>query len=119
MKPRNLTVIALAAAIGLSSAAGAAAAAQSVPPNSAMMQAASSATASTGDASITTMVEAKLAATKGVDSADVTVKTMDGVVTLTGMLPSESAVHMAVAAAKSVKGVQDVDASALKSQQGE
>jgi len=46
---------------------------------------------------------------------DVTVKTVDGVVTLIGVLPTKLAVEKAVAAAKSVKGVKDVDASGLKS----
>ena len=60
-------------------------------------------------------MKSELATTKGVKSTDVTVKTVDGVVTLTGVLATENAVDKAVAVAKSVKGVKDVDASGLKS----
>lgn len=66
------------------------------------------------DAWITAKVKSELATTKGVKSMDVSVKTVDGVVTLTGVLPTHIAVKKAVAAAKSVKGVKDVDASGLK-----
>ncbi len=47
--------------------------------------------------------------------AETTWKTVDGVVTLTGVLDTENAVNKAIAVAKSVKGVKDVDASGLKS----
>jgi hyperosmotically inducible protein len=43
------------------------------------------------------------------------VKTVDGVVTLTGVLASDIAVKKAVAAAQSVKGVKKVDSTGLKS----
>jgi hyperosmotically inducible protein len=66
------------------------------------------------DAWITTKVKSELATTKGVKSMDVTVKTVDGVVTLIGVLPTKLAVDKAVAAAKSVKGVKGVDDSGLK-----
>ncbi|MGH7223270.1 MAG: BON domain-containing protein, partial [Gemmataceae bacterium] len=66
------------------------------------------------DGWITTKVKSELATTKGVKSIDISVTTVDGKVTLTGVLPSELAVKKAVAAAKSVKGVKDVDASGLK-----
>lgn len=66
------------------------------------------------DTWITTKVKAELATTKGVSSTDVSVKTVDGVVTLTGVLPSKIAVDKAVAAAKSIKGVKSVDDSGLK-----
>lgn len=66
------------------------------------------------DAWITTKVRSELATTKGVKSMDVTVKTVDGVVTLTGVLPTRIAVNKAIAVAKSVRGVKDVDASGLK-----
>ena len=112
MKPsRNLATIALATVLGLAMANGAAFASQPNPPSSdhssSMGQAAS-------DAWITTKVKSELATTKGVKSMDVTVKTTDGVVTLIGVLSSKTAVEKAVAAAKSVKGVKSVDASALK-----
>jgi hyperosmotically inducible protein len=66
------------------------------------------------DTWITTKVKSELATTKDVKSMSVDVKTVDGVVTLTGNLPSDMAVQKAVAAAKSVKGVRSVDSSGLK-----
>lgn len=66
------------------------------------------------DAWITTKVKSELATTKGVKSMDVTVRTTNGVVTLTGVLATKTDVRKAVAAARSVKGVKDVDASGLK-----
>ena len=59
-------------------------------------------------------MKSELATTKDVKSMDVDVKTVDGVVTLTGNLPNGMAVQKAVAAAKSVKGVRSVDSSGLK-----
>ena len=67
------------------------------------------------DTWITTKVKAELATTDGVKSNDVDVKTMNGVVTLTGVLPTELAVKKAVAAAESIQGVTKVDHSGLKS----
>jgi len=67
------------------------------------------------DSWITTKVKSELATTDGVKSMDISVKTVDGVVTLTGVLANDIAVKKAVAAAKSIKGVKDVDASGLKS----
>lgn len=66
------------------------------------------------DTWITTKVKAELATTKGLDSLEISVDTLEGVVTLTGVLPDKVAVKKAVAAAESVKGVQDVDSSGLK-----
>ena len=65
------------------------------------------------DTWITTKVKSELATTDGVKSMDIDVKTVDGTVTLTGMLATEMAVEKAVAAAKSIKGVKDVDATGL------
>jgi hyperosmotically inducible protein len=67
-----------------------------------------------GDAWITTKVKAELATTKGVKSTDISVDTVDGVVTLTGVLSTDVEVKKAVAAAESIKGVKRVDASGLK-----
>ncbi|MGH8190967.1 MAG: BON domain-containing protein, partial [Rhodanobacteraceae bacterium] len=113
MKTRNLTVIVLAAALGfgMSATAGAANVAQPLTQSG---DHSSSAGEAVSDAWITTKVKSELATTKGVKSMDVTVRTTDGVVTLTGVLPTKTAVRKAVAAAKSVKGVKDVDASGLK-----
>jgi len=66
------------------------------------------------DTWITTKVKSELATTKGVKSMDVSVTTKNGVVTLTGVLATQTDVKKAIAAAKSVKGVSDVDASGLK-----
>ncbi|WHZ20383.1 MAG: hypothetical protein OJF55_002532 [Rhodanobacteraceae bacterium] len=105
----TLSAIAAAATLGLGLFAGTAQA-QATPP------ADHSATAgqAVSDAWITTKVKSELAATKGVKSMDVTVRTTDGVVTLTGVLATKTDVRKAIAAAKSVKGVKDVDASGLK-----
>ena len=66
------------------------------------------------DTWITTKVKSELATTDGVKSLDISVKTVDGVVTLTGVLASDMAVKKAVAAAQSIKGVKSVDSSGLK-----
>ncbi|KVF75657.1 transporter [Burkholderia sp. FL-7-2-10-S1-D7] len=66
------------------------------------------------DTWITTKVKSELATTDGVKSIHVDVKTVDGVVTLTGVLPSKTAVKKAVAVTRSIKGVKHVDASGLK-----
>ncbi len=66
------------------------------------------------DTWITTKVKTELATTEGVESMDIDVKTVNGVVTLTGVLDSDTAVKKAVAAAQSIKGVKSVDSSGLK-----
>ncbi|MBN8481824.1 MAG: BON domain-containing protein [Xanthomonadales bacterium] len=66
------------------------------------------------DTWITTKVKAELATTEGVKSTEISVTTVDGVVTLTGVLASETGREKAIAAAKSIKGVKRVDASGLK-----
>ena len=66
------------------------------------------------DTWITTKVKAELATTDGVKSTEISVKTVDGKVILIGVLPTQLAVDKAVAATRSVKGVKDVDDSALK-----
>ena len=66
------------------------------------------------DTWITTKVKSELATTDGVKSMDISVKTVDGVVTLTGVLANDMVVKKAVAAAQSVKGVKSVDSSGLK-----
>lgn len=74
----------------------------------------SSATETVGDSWITTKVKAELRATKGVDGNAVSVDTKDGVVTLTGVLPTHTEVKKATAAAKSINGVKNVDTAGLK-----
>jgi hyperosmotically inducible protein len=66
------------------------------------------------DTWITTKVKTELAATDTVKSIDIDVKTVDGVVMLSGVLSSDIAVQKAIAAANGVKGVKSVDASGLK-----
>lgn len=66
------------------------------------------------DTWITTKVKSELATTEGVKSTEIGVKTVDGTVTLTGVLPSDIAVKKAVAVTRAVKGVKHVDHSALK-----
>jgi len=66
------------------------------------------------DTWITTKVKSELATTKGVKSTDISVKTVDGLVTLTGVLPTKTAVKKAIAVTRAVKGVKHVDASGLK-----
>lgn len=109
---RNLAVMALAVALGLGMSAGSALAS---PQTAHAGDHSSTAGEAVSDAWITTKVKSELATTKGVHSMDISVRTTDGVVTLTGVLPSKTAVRKAVAAAESVKGVKDVDASGLKS----
>jgi hyperosmotically inducible protein len=66
------------------------------------------------DTWITTKVKAELATTDGVKSNDIDVKTVNGVVTLTGVLPTELSVKKAIAAAESIQGVTKVDHAGLK-----
>lgn len=66
------------------------------------------------DTWITSKVKTELATTQSVKSMNIDVKTVDGAVTLAGVLSSEIAVQKAIAAAKGVKGVKSVDASGLK-----
>ena len=68
------------------------------------------------DTWITTKVKAELATTEGIKSGDIDVTTKNGLVTLSGVVASKAQREKAVAVAKSIKGVQNVDATALKSQ---
>jgi hyperosmotically inducible protein len=67
------------------------------------------------DTWITTKVKTELMTTKGVPSTDISVTTTNGVVTLAGVLDTKAQVQKSVAVAKAIKGVQQVDASALTS----
>lgn len=66
------------------------------------------------DTWITTKVKAKLAATDGVSSPDITVNTVDGTVYLTGVVDDAASIARATAAAQEIEGVKNVDASGLK-----
>lgn len=66
------------------------------------------------DAWITAKVKTELAATQGAKSLDLGVRTVDGAVTLTGVLANDLAVQKAIATTNGVKGVKNVDASGLR-----
>lgn len=74
----------------------------------------SSAGEAVSDAWITTKVKSELATTKGVSSMDISVDTVDGVVTLTGVVDSAKERETAEAATRKVKGVKNVDVAGLK-----
>jgi hyperosmotically inducible protein len=65
------------------------------------------------DTWITTKVKSELATTEGIKSGDISVTTKNGLVTLSGAVNSKAQVQKAVAVTKSIKGVHDVDSSAL------
>jgi hyperosmotically inducible protein len=65
--------------------------------------------AAVSDTAITTKVKAKFVGNDQMKGTDVSVKTTDGVVTLTGTAPTADARSAAEAAAKSVDGVKSVD----------
>lgn len=67
------------------------------------------------DTWITTKVKTELATTEGIKSGDISVTTKNGLVTLSGVVNSNAQVQKAVAIAKAVKGVHDVDSVALSS----
>jgi hyperosmotically inducible periplasmic protein len=67
------------------------------------------------DTWITTKVKTELMTTKGIASTDISVTTTNGVVTLAGVLDTKAQVKKSVAVAKAIKGVHQVDASALTS----
>ncbi len=110
MSRSTLAALAFTGALGL----GLSISAQATPMPQQTADHSSSASQAVSDTWITTKVKSELATTKGVKSMDVTVHTKDGVVTLIGVLPTKIAVDKAIAAAKSVKGVKQVDASGLK-----
>ncbi len=65
------------------------------------------------DSWITTKVKTELLAAKNVPGTEVKVETVNGKVTLTGTVKDQAEHDKAVAVAKAVKGVKDVDASQL------
>lgn len=107
-----VSTLALAAFVSLGCASFAMA---DTAPNTPNDEAAMNSDQPVTDTWITTKVKSELATTDGVKSMDIEVKTVNGVVTLTGVLDNDIAVKKATAAAKSVKGVKEVDASGLKS----
>ena len=67
------------------------------------------------DTWITTKVKSELATTEGIKSGDISVTTKNGLVTLSGTVSSKAQVQKSIAVAKAVKGVRDVDSTALTS----
>jgi hyperosmotically inducible protein len=108
----RLSTLALATLLGFGGASLAAATEAAATPNN---ETATKSDQPVTDTWITTKVKSELATTDGVKSMDIDVKTIDGNVTLTGVLANDIAVQKAVAATKSVKGVKNVDSSGLKS----
>lgn len=112
MNTKN-TMTSLALAISLSFAAGSGLA-LAADQATADEDHSSSMTEAVSDAWITTKVKTELATTKGVSSTDISVTTVDGLVTLTGVLSNKAEIDKAVAMTRSIEGVQDVDAAGLK-----
>ena len=97
-------------ALGLAIAGGVRAEDPATPP------AAQDSSAQPGtDAWITTKVKAELMTTKDVPGTAISVSTMNGVVTLAGIVDTKEQVQRSVALAKGIKGVRDVDSTALNS----
>lgn len=65
------------------------------------------------DTWITTKVKTELLAAKDIPGTSIDVETTNGVVVLSGTLESQKQVDRAVAAAKAVRGVKEVDAAGL------
>jgi hyperosmotically inducible periplasmic protein len=69
------------------------------------------------DSAITTQVKAKLLADPAVSSLNVSTETNNGVVTLSGTVPTDKEASTAIQIAESVDGVKDVNANSLTVQQ--
>ena len=67
------------------------------------------------DTWITTKVKADLLATENVDGTKINVTTVNGVVTLAGVLDSADQVQRAITLTRAIEGVKDVDTRALTS----
>lgn len=66
------------------------------------------------DAEITKKIKSELTSNKELQGADISVKTNNGLATLTGTVASDNEHKKAVATAEGVKGVNKVDAAGLK-----
>jgi hyperosmotically inducible protein len=66
------------------------------------------------DTWITSKVKSSLMFTRGVDSFDIAVTTLDGVVSLTGVVDSTAERELAVRVTRDIRGVKKVDADGLK-----
>ncbi|TDK23224.1 BON domain-containing protein [Luteimonas aestuarii] len=72
-----------------------------------------------GDTWITTKVKASLLANQDVSGLDISVETVNGVVTLTGEVDTQAEADRAVAVAGEIEGVTRVDASGITVRGGE
>lgn len=102
-------------ALGLSLCAGGIAVAQTASPPAASADVESKQPGT--DAIITGKVKAELTSTEGIPSNQIEVNTQDGTVSLTGLLDNKDQVRKAVAAAKSVRGVHEVNSTGLRSKE--
>ncbi len=98
----NLKIIAVASFVAMA-AAPLGAMAESTPK-----QVASDVGQYAADAALTTKVKAALLAEKNLNSLDVNVETLNGVVQLSGFATSSAQIAQAVDVTKRVKGVKDV-----------
>jgi osmotically-inducible protein OsmY len=73
-----------------------------------VMTAANESSGYVDDAALTTKIKAALLAEKNLKSLDIGVESTNGVVTLSGTVPSSAQIDQAVDVAKHVKGVKDV-----------
>ena len=83
------------------------------PPNEPEENAQNDSNQPVTDTWITTKVKADLLATENVSGLDIKVETVDGVVTLSGAVANQSQKDKAVAVAKQIKGVKQVEAAGL------
>lgn len=112
---KNLNPISSCVALGLALVVGASGAAFAASPQSPSDNAADQKSEQpVSDTWITTKVKADLATTDGVKSTEISVDTTNGVVTLIGVLHSQTEVDKAIATAKGIKGVVRVDSAGLK-----
>jgi hyperosmotically inducible protein len=88
-------------------------AAQDASANDSMQRSNQTVPDKAADAWITTKVKSEFGTSKAVKATDVSVTTVDGMVTLSGTVGSAQEKLDAVRVAKSVKGVKGVDASGL------
>ena len=109
------TLLATTLGVALSLGSACALAATNSAPKSAPAAASAPSEQPGTDAWITTKVKTELLTTKGVPSTDISVTTNNGVVTLTGVVDTKAQVEKTIACAKGIKGVKQIDASALTS----
>ena len=83
------------------------------PPNEPEENAQNDSSQPVTDTWITTKVKADLLATENVSGLDIKVETVDGVVTLSGAVASKAQKDKAIAVAKQIKGVKQVEATGL------